>query len=147
MYSSNDIKFLHLRLIKSCSIGSVKTTAFLTSMCISVGRSVRASHILISAEGHVCLSGLRFSYSMLQSGKRSKVVHDFPENYVNSLLWASPELLEQVFRYLVKSDLFLGKSCVFKDGFCMKKKVVSFKEIPRFAVKKLYVLVSELGRL
>lgn len=68
-------------------IGACMTSAF---------RSVRASHILISAEGHVCLSGLRFAYSMLQEGQRSKVVHDFPENFVNSLLWSSPELLGQV---------------------------------------------------
>ncbi|ELT89602.1 hypothetical protein CAPTEDRAFT_190403 [Capitella teleta] len=72
-----------------------------------IHRSVRASHILISAEGHVCLSGLRFAYSMLQEGQRSKIVHDFPENFVNSLLWSSPELLGQSFAgYNTKTDIY-----------------------------------------
>ena len=59
-------------------------------------RSVRASHLLISETGHVTLAGLRNSFSMMETGRRARAVYDFPNHYVDSLLWASPELLQQV---------------------------------------------------
>ncbi|EAW94289.1 protein kinase LYK5, isoform CRA_g, partial [Homo sapiens] len=44
-----------------------------------VHRSVKASHILISVDGKVYLSGLRSNLSMISHGQRQRVVHDFPK--------------------------------------------------------------------
>jgi hypothetical protein len=57
---------------------------------------IRASHIFVQSDGSICLSGLRHCFSMIARGHRLKYVHDFPDFYVNSLNWASRELLEQV---------------------------------------------------
>lgn len=59
-------------------------------------RSVKASHILISADGKVYLSGLRSNLSMISHGQRQRVVHDFPKYSVKVLPWLSPEVLQQV---------------------------------------------------
>lgn len=59
-------------------------------------RSVKASHILISSEGKVYLSGLRSNLSMISHGQRQRVVHDFPKYSVKVLPWLSPEVLQQV---------------------------------------------------
>lgn len=59
-------------------------------------RSVKASHVLISADGQVCLSGLRSIFSLIRHGQRAKVVHDFPQYSVKVLPWLSPEVLQQV---------------------------------------------------
>lgn len=59
-------------------------------------RSVKASHVLISADGKVYLSGLRSSLSMISHGQRLKVVHDFPKYSIKVLPWLSPEVLQQV---------------------------------------------------
>uniref|UniRef100_A0A4X2KLW1 STE20-related kinase adapter protein alpha n=1 Tax=Vombatus ursinus TaxID=29139 RepID=A0A4X2KLW1_VOMUR len=61
-----------------------------------VHRSVKASHILISADGKVYLSGLRSSLSMINHGQRQRVVHDFPKYSVKVLPWLSPEVLQQM---------------------------------------------------
>ncbi|MBN3310588.1 STRAB protein, partial [Amia calva] len=72
-----------------------------------VHRSVKASHILLSAEGQVYLSGLHSLYSMVREGKRSKVVYDVPQNSPAVLPWLSPELLRQdLHGYDVKSDIY-----------------------------------------
>uniref|UniRef100_A0A7N4PF29 STE20-related kinase adapter protein alpha n=1 Tax=Sarcophilus harrisii TaxID=9305 RepID=A0A7N4PF29_SARHA len=60
-----------------------------------VHRSVKASHILISADGKVYLSGLRSSLSMISHGQRQRVVHDFPKYSIKVLPWLSPEVLQQ----------------------------------------------------
>lgn len=62
-----------------------------------VCRSVKASHVLISADGQVCMSGLRSIFSLIRHGQRAKVVHDFPQYSVKVLPWLSPEVLQQVF--------------------------------------------------
>lgn len=59
-------------------------------------RSVKASHILISSDGKVYLSGLRSNLSMISHGQRQRVVHDFPKYSVKVLPWLSPEVLQQV---------------------------------------------------
>lgn len=58
--------------------------------------SVKASHVLISADGQVCMSGLRSIFSLIRHGQRAKVVHDFPCYSVKVLPWLSPEVLQQV---------------------------------------------------
>ena len=60
-------------------------------------RSVSGHNLLISPGGIVKLSGLRHALSMLSSSRHLKTVHDFPgQHFLDSLLWASPELLQQV---------------------------------------------------
>ncbi|XP_058417327.1 STE20-related kinase adapter protein alpha isoform X4 [Diceros bicornis minor] len=61
-----------------------------------VHRSVKASHILISADGKVYLSGLRSNLSMISHGQRQRVVHDFPKYSIKVLPWLSPEVLQQM---------------------------------------------------
>lgn len=61
-----------------------------------VRRGVKASHILLSAEGRVYLSGLHSVYSMMREGKRMRVVFDMPHHSPTLLPWLSPELLRQV---------------------------------------------------
>lgn len=59
-------------------------------------RGVKASHILLSGEGCVYLSGLHSVYSMMREGKRMRVVFDMPHHSPALLPWLSPELLRQV---------------------------------------------------
>lgn len=63
----------------------------------AVCRSVKASHVLIAADGQVCMSGLRSIFSLIRHGQRARVVHDFPQYSVKVLPWLSPEVLQQVF--------------------------------------------------
>lgn len=65
-------------------------------LCLVRCRSVKASHVLISADGQVCMSGLRSIFSLIRHGQRAKVVHDFPQYSVKVLPWLSPEVLQQV---------------------------------------------------
>ncbi|XP_076871299.1 STE20-related kinase adapter protein beta isoform X3 [Brachyhypopomus gauderio] len=72
-----------------------------------VHRGVKASHILLSAEGRVCLSGLHGVYSLMKDGKRMRAAFDMPQHSPALLPWLSPELLRQDLRgYGVKSDLY-----------------------------------------
>ncbi|XP_010138144.1 PREDICTED: STE20-related kinase adapter protein alpha [Buceros rhinoceros silvestris] len=72
-----------------------------------VHRSVKASHILISVDGKVFLSGLRSNLSMINHGQRLKVVHDFPKYSIKVLPWLSPEVLQQNLQgYDAKSDIY-----------------------------------------
>lgn len=57
---------------------------------------VKASHILLSGEGRVYLSGLHSVYSMMREGKRMRAVFDMPHHSPALLPWLSPELLRQV---------------------------------------------------
>lgn len=59
---------------------------------------MKASHVLISADGKVCMSGLRSIFSLIRHGQRARVVHDFPQYSVKVLPWLSPEVLQQVIR-------------------------------------------------
>lgn len=69
---------------------------FSNSVCVFVCRSVKASHVLICADGQVYLSGLRSIFSLIRNGQRARVVHDFPQYSINVLPWLSPEVLQQV---------------------------------------------------
>lgn len=72
-----------------------------------VHRGVKASHVLLSAEGRVCLSGLQSVYSLMKDGKRMRVVYDMPQHSPSLLPWLSPELLRQdLHGYGVKSDIY-----------------------------------------
>jgi len=59
-------------------------------------RGVKASHILLSGEGRVYLSGLHSVYGMMREGKRVRAVFDMPHHSPALLPWLSPELLRQV---------------------------------------------------
>ncbi|KAM9779674.1 STE20-related kinase adapter protein alpha isoform 2-T2 [Neosynchiropus ocellatus] len=84
-----------------------------------VHRSVKASHVLISADGQVCMSGLRSIFSLIRHGQRAKVVHDFPQYAVKVLPWLSPEVLQQNLQgYDSRSDIYsLGiTACELANG-------------------------------
>ncbi|XP_029599625.1 STE20-related kinase adapter protein alpha-like [Salmo trutta] len=72
-----------------------------------VHRGVKASHILLSGEGRVYLSGLHSVYSMMRDGKKVRTVFDMPHHSPTLLPWLSPELLRQdLHGYGVKSDIY-----------------------------------------
>lgn len=58
-------------------------------------RAIKASHVLISAGGRVCLGGLKYACQIVQNGKWQRQIHSFPASTVRNLNWLSPELLEQ----------------------------------------------------
>lgn len=59
-------------------------------------RGVRASHVLISAAGRVCLSGMRSACFLVQQGEWRRCMFEYPQNPQKMLCWLSPEILEQV---------------------------------------------------
>ncbi|KAF5307468.1 hypothetical protein FQR65_LT06823 [Abscondita terminalis] len=72
-----------------------------------IHRAIRASHILISETGRVCLSGLRYACPIIVQGKWQKYIHSFPANASRNLSWLSPEVLEQNLQgYNEKSDIY-----------------------------------------
>uniref|UniRef100_A0A3P8W640 STE20 related adaptor beta n=1 Tax=Cynoglossus semilaevis TaxID=244447 RepID=A0A3P8W640_CYNSE len=82
-------------LIAYLLYGVLKALEYLHRMGY-VHRGVKASHILLSGEGRVYLSGLHSVYSMMREGKRMRVVFDMPHHSPALLPWLSPELLRQV---------------------------------------------------
>lgn len=68
-------------------------------MLLSGHSGVKASHILLSGEGRVYLSGLHSVYSMMREGKKMRAVFDMPHHSPALLPWLSPELLRQVGDY------------------------------------------------
>ncbi|XP_059170007.1 STE20-related kinase adapter protein alpha-like isoform X2 [Physella acuta] len=72
-----------------------------------IHRGIKASHVLISKNGQVCLSGLHNCFNTIQNGKRLRKVHDFPMHTIDCVHCYSPELLEQnLAGYNYKSDIY-----------------------------------------
>ncbi|XP_035380023.1 STE20-related kinase adapter protein beta isoform X1 [Electrophorus electricus] len=93
-------------LIAYLLYGVLKALNYLHQMGY-VHRGVKASHVLLSAEGRVCLSGLHGVYSLMKDGRRTRAVFDMPQFNPSLLPWLSPELLRQdLHGYGVKSDVY-----------------------------------------
>ncbi|XP_057665429.1 STE20-related kinase adapter protein alpha isoform X1 [Diorhabda carinulata] len=72
-----------------------------------IHRAIRASHILISDTGQVCLTGLRYACPIIKNGRWQRNIHSFPRTTEKNLNWLSPELLEQNLQgYNEKSDIY-----------------------------------------
>lgn len=72
-----------------------------------IHRGIKASHILLSADGRVALTGIRNAYSMIKNGHRLRTVHEYPITCVSMLKWFSPEILAQnLTGYDTKSDIY-----------------------------------------
>ncbi|KAJ7321207.1 hypothetical protein OS493_035184 [Desmophyllum pertusum] len=72
-----------------------------------IHRAIKGSHILIAADGTVCLSGLRKSIMLPQDGDKLKRAHHFPSHAVSVLPWMAPEILQQDLQgYDFKSDIY-----------------------------------------
>lgn len=93
-------------LIRNILFGAVRGLHYLhQNGCIH--RSFKASHILISGDGLVTLSGLSHLHSLVKHGQRHRAVFDFPQFSTSVQPWLSPELLRQdLHGYNVKTDIY-----------------------------------------
>ncbi|XP_078481856.1 STE20-related kinase adapter protein alpha [Ciona intestinalis] len=84
-----------------------------------IHRGVKASHIVLSSDGSVKLSGHRNMISVLNKDFRSAPVHDYPRHDTFLLPWLSPEILQQNMQgYGPESDIYsLGiTACELANG-------------------------------
>ncbi|XP_075861925.1 STE20-related kinase adapter protein beta isoform X3 [Microcebus murinus] len=82
-------------LIRNILFGAVRGLNYLhQNGCIH--RNFKASHILISGDGLVTLSGLSHLHSLIKHGQRHRAVYDFPQFSTSVQPWLSPELLRQM---------------------------------------------------
>ncbi|XP_005373250.1 PREDICTED: STE20-related kinase adapter protein beta [Chinchilla lanigera] len=93
-------------LIRNILFGAVQGLSYLhRNGCIH--RSFKASHILLSGDGLVTLSGLSHLHSLVKHGQRHRAVFEFPQFSTSVQPWLSPELLRQdLHGYNVKSDIY-----------------------------------------
>uniref|UniRef100_A0A8D2EE92 Protein kinase domain-containing protein n=1 Tax=Theropithecus gelada TaxID=9565 RepID=A0A8D2EE92_THEGE len=93
-------------LIRNILFGAVRGLNYLHQYgCIH--RSSKASHILISDDGLVTLSGLSHLHSLVKHGQSHRAVYDFLQFSTSVQPWLSPELLRQELHgYNVKSDIY-----------------------------------------
>ncbi|ELW62693.1 STE20-related kinase adapter protein beta, partial [Tupaia chinensis] len=93
-------------LIRNILFGAVRGLDYLHQNGY-IHRSIKASHILISGEGLVTLSGLSHLHSLVKHGQRHRAVYDFPQFSTSVQPWLSPELLRQdLHGYNVQSDIY-----------------------------------------
>lgn len=93
-------------LIRNILFGAVRGLNYLHQNGY-IHRSIKASHILISGDGLVTLSGLSHLHSLVKHGQRHTAVYDFPQFSTSVQPWLSPELLRQdLHGYNVKSDIY-----------------------------------------
>lgn len=78
-----------------------------------IHRAINGSHILVKSDGRVCLSGMKYSTSVIKDGRWKMVLHDYPNNAHDNLNWFSPEILEQnLLGYDYKTDIYsIGVTC------------------------------------
>ena len=85
-----------------------------------IHRSVRGSHILVTApNGRCLLTGLKYSTSCMIDGKWQTAIHQYPIRPESNLNWLAPEVLEQnLLGYNAKSDIYsLGITlCELSNG-------------------------------
>ncbi|XP_025058000.1 STE20-related kinase adapter protein beta isoform X3 [Alligator sinensis] len=92
-------------LIRNILFGAVRGLNYMHQNGF-IHRNIKASHILISGDGLVSLSGLNNLYSLVNSGQRSKIVYDFPQFNTSVLPWLSPELLRQMLLQKLKGSSY-----------------------------------------
>ncbi|XP_045152573.1 STE20-related kinase adapter protein beta [Echinops telfairi] len=120
-------------LIRNILFGAVRGLNYLHQNGY-LHRSIKASHILISGDGLVTLSGLSHLHSLVKHGQRHRAVYDFPQFSTSVQPWLSPELLRQdLHGYNVKSDIYsVGiTACELASG------QVPFQDIHRTQVNAL----------
>ncbi|XP_023568162.1 STE20-related kinase adapter protein beta isoform X2 [Octodon degus] len=93
-------------LIRNILFGAVRGLSYLHQNGY-IHRSFKASHILLSGDGLVTLSGLSHLHSLVKHGQRHRAVFEFPQFSTSVQPWLSPELLRQdLHGYNVKSDIY-----------------------------------------
>ena len=61
-----------------------------------IHRCICPENILVSANGNVCLTGFKFSVSLMDDGSLTRRLHEYPAEIHEYLNYLSPEILQQV---------------------------------------------------